>query len=89
MKLRRFPWGWLIGSVALLLGPLPIYFGIILKYGEPDGIADVLGFGLVILLMPLGFLSLAILVVYVSRDRNLNNDETTLLNLDNSPYSGG
>lgn len=61
MRSRRFPW-WVSRSLILLFGTPAVYLGLVLRVAEPDGLADVGGCCIGILLMPLGFLSLVTLI---------------------------
>lgn len=81
MKHPNFPWTWLVVSLLLILGPPVVYLWIVLPNAQPDGLADVGGFCLGILLMPIGILSLLTLGVWVSRKRRVKEDISLQLNL--------
>lgn len=81
MKQKTFPWIWLIVSLLLFVGPPVVYLWIVLPNAEPDGLANVGTFCLGIILMPIGFLALLTLGVWVSRKRRLQEDATVQLNL--------
>ena len=88
MDRQDFPLAWLITSLMLFLGVPAVHIWVVLPNAEPDGIAAVGGFCLGIILMPIGFLSLLTLGVWVSRKRRLQDDLSLQLNLSEQTLKG-
>ena len=86
--MNKFTWIWLAASLLVIFGTPAVYVGLVLPYAnsinEPDGMAVVGGFFIGILLIPLGFLSLLTLFVWIIRERQ--NRGNAILSL--KPRSG-
>lgn len=84
--MNRFSWIWLAASLLLTFGTPAVYVGIVLPYAdsinEPDGLAAMGGFFIGLLVIPLGFLSLFTLFVWIIRKRQTDRAAMLSLTLD-------